>query len=128
MTGDAAQWSKNIMKIANVVTVQDRDTVATSSVLTGPSSARLGRMADWLRAFPNISDAERLQLLEFLTKGIPEEVAQVTHMQGMERSFAVFRKAHPREFPQGLRGWLPMIVFGAIIVIAVAWRLLGLSA
>ena len=114
------------MKIANVVSVEDRDNLAAPAP-AGPASARLGRMADLLRAFPEISDADRLQLLEFLTKGVPEEVAQVTHMQGMERRFTAFRKAHPREFPQGLRGWLPMIVFGAIIVIAVAWRLSGMS-
>lgn len=114
------------MKTANVVSVQDRDSLAAPA-FAGPSSKRLGRMADLLRAYPEISDADRLQLLEFLTQGPPDEVAQVTHMQGMERSFAAFRKAHPREFPQGLRGWLPMIVFGAIIVIAVAWRLSGMS-
>ena len=114
------------MKIANIVSVQDRDSLA-AAVPAGSPSKRLCRMADLLRAYPNIADAERLQLLEFLTKGVPEEIAQVTHMQGMERSFAAFRKAHPREFPQGLRGWLPMILFGAIIVLAVAWRLSGLT-
>lgn len=114
------------MKIANVVSVQDRDSLAAPAT-AGPVSKRLGRMADLLRAYPDIADAERLQLLEFLTKGVPEEVAQVTHMQGIERSFAAFRKAHPREFPQGLRGWLPMILFGVVIVLAVAWRLSGLT-
>lgn len=113
------------MKIANVVSVQDRDSLAMAAS-AGPVSARLGRMADLLRAYPDIPDEERLQLLEFLTKGIPEEIAQVTHMQGMERSFAVFRKAHPRDFPQGLRSWLPMILFGVVIVLAVVWRLSGL--
>lgn len=114
------------MKIANVVSVQDRDSLDASAP-AGRPSARLDRMADLLRAFPDISDEDRRQLLDFLTKGVPEEIAQVTHMQGMERSFAAFRKAHPRDFPQGLRSWLPMIVFGAIIVIAVAWRLSGIT-
>jgi hypothetical protein len=116
----------NIMKIANVVSVQDRDSLATPAP-AGPASARLGRMADLLRAFPDIADAERLQLLEFLTKGVPEEIAQVTYMQGMERCFTAFRRAHPRDFPQGVRSWLPMIVFGVIILIAVGWRLSGMS-
>jgi len=114
------------MKIANVVSVQDRDSLATPEP-AGSVSANLGRMADLLRAYPDIADIERRQLLEFLTKGIPEEVAQVTHMQGMEQRVAIFRKAHPRDFPQGLRSWAPMIVFAVIIVIAVAWRLSGLS-
>ena len=114
------------MKIANVVSVQDRDSLATPAS-TGSVSKRLGGMADLLRAYPDISDAERLQLLEFLTKGPPEEVVQVSHMQGLEPCFAAFRKAHPREFPQGVRGWLPMIVFAVIIVAAVAWRLSGMS-
>jgi len=114
------------MKIANVVSVQDRDSL-DSSAPAGRPSARLGRMADLLRAFPDISDEDRKQLLEFLTKGVPEEIAQVTHMQGMEQRFTAFRKAHPRDFPQGLRSWLPMIVFGVIIVIAVVWRLSGMS-
>ena len=114
------------MKIANVVSVQDRDSFVEPAS-SGSVSARLGRMADLLRAYPDIPDSERLQLLGFLTKGAPDEIAQVTHMQGMEQSFAAFRKAHPRDFPQGLRGWMPMIVFGLIIVAAVAWRVLGLS-
>ena len=114
------------MKIANVVSVEDRDNLAAPAPAAS-ASKRVGRMADLLRAYPDIADAERLQLLEFLTEGVPEEIAQVTHMQGMERSFAAFRKAHPREFPQGLRGWLPMILFGIIIVLAVAWRLSGMS-
>jgi hypothetical protein len=115
----------SIMKIANIVSVQDRDSLA-APVPAAAVSKRLGRMADLLRAYPDIPDEERLSLLEFLTKGVPEEIVQVTHMQGMERSFAAFRKAHPRDFPQGLRSWLPMILFGAIIVMAVVWRLSGL--
>lgn len=114
------------MKIANVVSVQDRDSL-DESPSGGRPSARLGRMADLLRAFPDISNEDRIQLLDFLTTGVPEEIAQVTHMQGMEQRFTTFRKAHPSDFPQGLRSWLPMIVFGVIIVIAVAWRLSGLS-
>jgi hypothetical protein len=114
------------MKIANVVSVQDRDSLAEPAPAVS-ASKRLGRMADLLRAYPNISEAERVQLVDFLTKGVPEEIAQVTYMQGMEKCFAAFRKAHPRDFPQGLRGWLPMVVFGAIIVIAVVWRLSGMS-
>lgn len=114
------------MKIANVVSVQDRDDLAAPAS-TGSASKRLGRMADLLRAFPAIADADRLELLEFLTKGPPDDIVQVSHMQGMERSVAAFRKAHPSDFPQGWRSWLPMIVFGAIIVIAVAWRLSGIT-
>ena len=114
------------MKIANVVSVQDRDS-ATSPAPAGRASARLGRMADLLRAYPDITDEDRVQLLEFLTAGAPDEVVQVTHMQGLEPRFAAFRKAHPRDFPQGMRGWLPMIVFAVIIVAAVAWRLSGIS-
>jgi len=114
------------MKIANVVSVQDRDHLA-EPVPVVSASKRMGRMADLLRAYPSISEPERLQLLEFLTKGVPEEVTQVTHMQGMERSVAAFRKAHPRDFPQGLRSWLPMILFGGAMLVAVFWRLFGIA-
>jgi len=108
------------MKIANVVSVQDRDSFVEPAS-SGSVSARLGRMADLLRAYPDIPEAGRVQLLEFLTTGAPEEVAQVTHMQGLEQRVAAFRKAHPRDFPQGFGSWVPMIVIGLVMLATVAW-------
>lgn len=111
------------MKIANVVSVQDRGVPATSSEEVR-SSTRVGEMSNLLRRYPAVEQHELEELLAFLTGGCPEEVVQVTHLQGLEPRYQALRKDHPRQFPSGLRAWLPMLLFCVLALVAVAWRLL----
>lgn len=112
------------MKIANVVSVQNRGTLDATSDKPQCGS-RIDRMSTFLRRYPQIEDGERLQLLSFLTTGPQEEIVQVTHLQGLETRFHAFREDHPQEFPSGLKAWLPMILFVVIAAVGVAWRLLS---
>ncbi len=106
------------MKIANVSSVVDRGPLTPVH-----DNSRVERMTALLRRYPNIEDGERQELLTFLTQGPPDEVVRVTHLEGVEPSVRAFRADHPREFRSGWRGWLPMILFVAIAVIGVVWRL-----
>lgn len=112
------------MKIANVVSVRDRDIPSESSNNT-PSASRIETMTRLLRLYPSIDNEERLQLLSFLTTGPQEEIVQVTRLQGLEPRFRAFREDHPAAFPVGVRSWLPLILFVVIAAIGVSWRLLA---
>ncbi len=112
------------MKIANVVSVQDRGSPGTSSEEVRLNT-RVERMSTLLRRYPTIEPPEREELLAFLTGGSPEEIVHVTHLPGLQPRYQTIRKDHPREFASGLRGWLPMLVFLVLALAAVAWRLLS---
>lgn len=112
------------MKTANLSPVQNRHTRDAASD-TDQSGPRVERMSSLLRRYPKIEEEERVQLLRFLTAGPQEEIVQVTHLQGLEPRFRAFRADHPREFPTGVRAWLPMILFVLLAGVGVAWRLLS---
>lgn len=94
---------------------------ADASVTT---NARTERMTTLLRRYPEIAEAERAELLAFLTNGSQEEIVQVAHLQGLEPRFLQFRSDHPKQFRTGLRGWLPMIAFIVIALIGIVWRMM----
>ncbi len=110
------------MKMANVVAVQDRDSLRSPSA---KAVGRIDRMTTLLRRYPAIEDQERQEVLSFLSTGPQEEVVLVTHAEGLEPRVRAFRKDHPEAFPSGLKAWLPMIVFVVVAALGVAWRLLG---
>lgn len=112
------------MKIANVVSVHDRGPLGASSI-NGRPVARIDRMADLLRRYPAIEDAERRELVAFLVGGPQEEIVQVTYFHGLEPRLRAFRQDHARAFGAGVRGWLPMILFVVIAALGVGWRLLA---
>jgi hypothetical protein len=109
------------MKTADVVSVRHLDVPATHHSNAG---ANVGRMISLLQHYPNISDEERIDLLGFLTKGNPDEVVRVTLLEGLEPRVAAFRRDHPRDFPSGLRAWLPFLFLLLLAATGVAWRLL----
>lgn len=112
------------MKIAKVVSVRDRDPAAPSGHEGRPEQC-VARMTTLLRRYPAIDPDEKAALLRFLTAGPPEEVIDVTRLQGLEPRYQAIRRDHPREFGAGLHGWLPMIVLLVVAVAGLAWRLLG---
>ena len=95
---------------------------ATDIAVTG--NARTERMTTLLRRYPQIEEEERVELLNFLTNGSPEEIVQVAHLQGLEPRFEQFRADHPKKFRTGLRGWLPMIIFILVAVAGIVWRVM----
>lgn len=109
------------MKTANVVSVQDRGFTGASAQTRNGN--RVESMTRLLRLYPEISEEEHQSLLTFLTKGAQEEIIEVTQLQGLEPRYLAFRKDHPREFPAGVRAWLPLIIFALVAIIGIAWRM-----
>jgi len=79
------------------------------------------RMSDLLRRYPNIADEERLQLIEFLKNGHPDDIVQATYAVGLEPRLIALRKDHPGHFPSGLRTWGPLAMLVILPIIALIW-------
>ena len=83
------------------------------------------QMTDALRRYPNINDAERKELLDFLHEGPREEVVKATHVEGLEPRLIAFRRDHPEHFPGGFRSMLPLLLLLVVPLVALAWRFVG---
>ena len=81
------------------------------------------RMSDALRRYPNIPEEERLQLLDFLKHGGPEEIVAATYGAGLEPRLIAFRKDHAEHVP-GWRSWVPLALIILVTVVGVLWRTL----
>ena len=90
---------------------------ATSS--TSPSTDD-----DALRRYPQISEEERQQLIQFLKHGAPEDIVQATYAVGLEPRLILFQRDHPEHFPRGLKAWGPFAVLVLVPLLAVLWHLL----
>jgi hypothetical protein len=113
------------MKIANVVSVRDAGPLAGSNP-QAPQAAPISvsRMSDALRRYPEISEEERQQLIQFLKHGAQEDIVQATYVVGLEPRLIVFQRDHPEHFPRGLKAWGPFAVLVLVPLIAVVWHLL----
>ena len=65
------------------------------------------QMSDLLRRYPNVDDAQKLQLIDFLKRGHPETLAMVTYGSGLVPQVVKVKKDHPEHFPSGWRTLLP---------------------
>ena len=113
------------MKTANVVSVRDAGPLAGSNPST-PQAApvSISRMSDALRRYPQISEEERRQLIQFLKHGAQEDIVQATYVVGLEPRLIVFQRDHPEHFPRGLKAWGPFAVLVLVPLLAVLWHLL----
>ena len=84
-------------------------------------ASRAPRMTDLLRRYPNIQESERLEIIDFLKHGHPDEIAKATYLEGTEPRVIAFKKDHPEHFRSGLKMWLPWIL---ILVAALLLTLL----
>ena len=92
---------------------------ARISATIRPNAA--SRMSDLLRRYPSIADEERLQLLEFLKSGDPDDIVHATYAVGLEPRLIAFRKDHPGHFPSSLRTWGPLALLVILPTIALLW-------
>lgn len=72
------------------------------------------QMSDLLRRYPDVSQAEKLQLIDFLKRGHPETLAMVTYGSGLVSQVGTVKKDHPEHFPSGWRSLLPW--FGLLVI------------
>lgn len=77
-------------------------------------------MADLLRRYPEVDDAEKLQLVEFLLRGHPDTLAMVTYGAGLVPQAQQVKRDHPAHFQSGWRGLLPWLGFAAAVLLLFA--------
>lgn len=83
-------------------------------------AAAAPRMTDLLRRYPRIEDGERLELIDFLKNGHPDEVAKTVYLEGMEPRVIAFKRDHPDQFSTGFKVWLPWIlVLGPLVAMMI---------
>lgn len=104
-----------------------QSTAPVSGVAVQPRSnqtsrAKASAMIPLLRAYPAISEDERLALLDFLQTGHPDEVANATYMDGMEPYVTAFKRDHPQVFRSGYRMWLPLLGLLALLPVLLMLR------
>ena len=65
------------------------------------------QMSDLLRRYPDVDDAQKSRLIDFLKRGHPETLAMVTYGSGLVPQVVKVKKDHPEHFPSGWRTLLP---------------------
>ena len=103
--------------MTNPVTAPARG--ARISATIRPNAA--SRMSDLLRRYPAIADEERLQLIDFVKNGHPDDIVQATYAVGLEPRLIALRKDHPEHFPSSLRTWGPLALLVILPTIALIW-------
>jgi hypothetical protein len=80
------------------------------------------RMTDLLRRHPEIDEEGRRELIAFLKRGHPDELARAVYEHGLEARAVAFKKANPEHFASGLRAWLPWLglLLGVLALIGLA--------
>ncbi len=77
-------------------------------------TSSIERMPELLSKYPAIADEERLELIEFLKEGHPDELAKVVYGKNLGSKAVQVKKDHPDHFGRGLRGWLPLLIILAL--------------
>jgi hypothetical protein len=84
-----------------------------------PATVSVQQMSDLLRRYPDVNDAERLELVDFLKHGHPETLAMVTYGSGLVPEVGRVKKDHPEHFPAGWRTLLPWFGFLAVVLLLI---------
>lgn len=81
------------------------------------------RVEDMLRSYPHVDAAEASEILRFLKKGPPLEVALMSTNDQLRAKLSEFREDHAGEFALGLREYATVaaIVAALITVLALLW-------
>ncbi len=81
-------------------------------------------MSDLLRRYPDVSGAEKLQLVDFLKQGHPETLAMVTYGSGLVPQAGKVKKDHPKHFPSAWRillPWLGVLGLALLLLAQLFW-------
>ena len=114
------------MKTANVIEVRDLGPLTPldqSDLDCDP--ARIERMADLLRRYPEIGEAEKAEILLFLKEGRQIEIGLVSTREGIASRLMKFRQDHRAHFrlsPLQILGFVAVIV-GPLV--GLAWVCFG---
>jgi hypothetical protein len=75
------------------------------------------QMSDLLRRYPEVNDAERLELVNFLKRGHPEAIVLATYGADLVPQVRKVKKDHPEHFPSGRRMLLPWLGFLTVVLL-----------
>jgi hypothetical protein len=75
------------------------------------------QMSDLLKRYPDVNDAEKLELVHFLKRGHPEAIALATYGAGLVPQVREVKKDHPEHFPSGRRMLLPWLGFLMVVML-----------
>lgn len=90
------------------------DTTFKRSAAVDP--ARLEHIQDLLSRYPDISDADRGEILNYLRKGPPLDAALLTTVERIKPKLARFREDHRRHFAVGAKEYILVAVLLAVLV------------
>ena len=82
-------------------------------------TASAQQMSDLLRRYPEVNDAEKLELVDFLKRGHPDTLAMVTYGSGLVSQVTKVKKDHSEHFPSGWRRRLPWFGFLAVVLLLI---------
>ena len=68
--------------------------------------ARLEHIRDLLSGYPDIGDAEKAEILNYLKKGPPLDTALLTTVEPIRPQLARFREDHRRHFAVGAKEYI----------------------
>lgn len=112
------------MKKADVVEVRDAGP-ARATEDQGADAARMDRMADILRRYPGVGEAELADLLLFLKKGRHLEIGLVGARDGLGPQLDAVHRDHARHFRTSLLGNAVFLLLALGPVAALAWHFLA---
>lgn len=86
-------------------------------------ASRRGHVGDLLKRYPDVPAGEVAEILGFLKKGPPLEVALLTTDDRVRAKLGEFRKNHSAEFSLGPKEYLAVAVIVALLiaVLALLW-------
>jgi hypothetical protein len=79
------------------------------------ASQSLNRMADLIKHYPNITGADREELLSFMTQGNPDDIVRVTYRDELKTKVATIRRDHPQLFPRS--GRLALLLLLVLVIL-----------
>ena len=94
------------------------------SSVAQPPVVSAQQMSDLLRRYPDVNDAEKLELVDFLKGGHPDTVAMATVGSGLTSQAAQVKKDYPEHFQSGWRVLLPWLgLFGVVLLLIMLARM-----
>jgi hypothetical protein len=92
------------MKQARVASVRDLGPLRSTGAPDQEND-----LADILRRYPAVPEAERRQLLYFVKTASPPQLRETFLSRGLEGRLLAFRKAHAAQLRRGPAAWTPLL-------------------
>jgi hypothetical protein len=81
-----------------------------------PAPVSAQQMSDLLRRYPDVTDAEKLELVDFLKRGNPDTLAMVTYGSGLVSKVKEVKRDNREHFSSGVRLVVPWLAFLTLVL------------